>query len=340
MKIQILFLISIQSLSCMIVKQQTTTSNERILEGGLTDLLTTQTATAAVASIGASALLLNYISSNTAKKKSVEEEPFTPQYNEMYFTLVNTNKRHKELELLTYYANTYRKDLTNKCKIAVKLYLSTSGIGEESEIKEFFKLCKRFGNFAFDNLHLSQSFYKINHAFYYFVQSVEKELMWERVSTNKMRKAQMEDEIIDEKAKDELKRRERLKLLTAILDQAIQNSGKTMEEMERQYSVDFSLINQFYNGYFYPLFKDVLNTNKLQRNVKEIREDDNVNLDLLYGIDEEVKKAEDERISYDENVAVVDNFDDCGVMSLYRFYQVGWMEPLINIKEAFPVMID
>lgn len=324
----------------MIVKRGVTLRDKRVLEGGSQEDQAFDMEEPEIVPMGASSMLIGYIYNSVIHPKEGQEANFDTRYSEMYFELINRNDRYKELELLTYYAMTYKKDITNKCKLSIKMYLGASEIGSEAEIKEFFKLCKKFGEFVYENLHLSPSFYKINYAFTYYAQSLEKELMWKRVGVSKMKMHNVDDELIDQESKKELKKRERLKLLAAILEQAIASSGKSMKEIKLKYSVDFSLINQFYTQYFEKIFRDVLASGKIVRSVKKVHPNNYKDLDLEYGIDEEVVEAENQRIDDEEIVAVVDNFDDCNKNSLYRFYQVGWLEPLLNIKETFPVMVD
>lgn len=260
-------------------------------------------------------------------------------YSEIYRRFSQDNTKHKELELLTYFARTYQKDITNKCKIAVRIRLSLNEENYESELMEYYELCQQWGRHIIENIHQTEGFYDVDKAFEFYIMSVERELNWSYVELKKMKKdpsLQIKEDM-DSKEKENRQRAKRKVQLISFLE-AQKNLSDRHAPNVYEYPIDFSLVKAFYSKSFEYLFEDMFDHGKLDRCTIYLNSKGVKYFDELYSISNEQVQGEEERMEEGSNVSVVDNFEDAGVNTIYKYYQAGWMQPLVDVRGYYPTL--
>ena len=285
--------------------------------------------------IGASSFLVGFI---YKLMKSVKVKQPMENYSAMYRRFAQDESKTKELEVLTYFAHTYKKDIVNKCKIAVKMWIKDQ-TEPEREIEQYFKLCQRWGQFVIDNIHQSSGVYDVEKAFYYFSMQVEKELNWSRVDLEKLKRDPDSNKSakIDAGKNENNAQNDRLKNLTRVLEAHFDLTRNTQTNL-KDYPIDFSLVKSFYSNYFEPFFSDLLTTGELQRYTVSLNSKGADFLDKLFAITDRQIESENRRIAMGKRISQVDNFKDVNSKSLYRYYLPGWHEPLVNVYDDYPTL--
>lgn len=285
--------------------------------------------------IGASSFLVSFLYNlmGTGRVRKIIEN-----YAAMYRQLTQDPQKMKELEVLTYFANTYRKDLVNKCKIAVNMGISLSDIKAPNEQSQFFELCQGWGNFVIDNIHQTPGLFDVDYAFNHYVMLVERKLKWSRVDQKKNKREVSVDPSVISITNTDISSPDPKQILLVLFIDALKKSSNNSHMNLNEYPLNFSLMKAFYKNSYDVLFEDLLTTGTLERYKVSVNASGASYLDKLFSITEDETVNEFVRMRNQQFVNVVDNFVQTSSTSMYRYYLAGWNEPLLNPKDYYPTL--
>lgn len=227
-------------------------------------------------------------------------------YSPMFYHIIK-NKKLKELELLMFYMKTYTKDITNKCKIAIK-----KDLGNNKHYKNFILRCQIWGRFVLKNLPMSIYFFKPKYAFRNFYTLVKSgSLDFDELNEEKI----LEEEINE--------------IFFNTISSEIAFSS---EQSEKMTYIDFKVILDFYGQNFEKMFEDLLEKKEIQRTKIYLDKETRNYLDEYYKINKDIVDKEDKRIKDEIRSEPIDGFENSTCKNLYRYYQIGWLEPLFNFN--------
>ena len=254
--------------------------------------------------LGSSIFLLETY--NLSKIEKSEEWKKNVKYSPMFYSIIKNNKL-KELELLMFFLKTYTKDITNKCKITIKKDLS-----ENQYYKNLILRCQIWGRFVLRNLPLSIYFFKPKYAFRNFYTLIQSGAIdFEELNEEKILEEEINEIFFNTLAKE---------------------IALSQESEELTTYIDFKVIFDFYGENFEKIFEDLLNENKIVRKTILLNKRERNVLDKYYGIDTEVVTKENDRIKNKVEAEPKDGFEDATCDNIYRYYQIGWLEPLFNFN--------
>jgi hypothetical protein len=250
--------------------------------------------------IGASGFLSGFLlESNETKWKA------NPNYAPAFYDIIK-NKKLKELELLMVYMKTYTKDITNKCKIAMKK--------EHKENEHYNNLilrCQLWGKFVLKSLPTTIYFFKPKYALRNFFTLIKSGVI------------QLEELDEDQDLKETLN--------TIFFDTLTLEIAMSKIKTENHY-VDFNLILGFYGNNFKNIFDDILIHKKILRIPKLMKSEERAIFDKFLNVSPEAAEKEEERLIKEMKVEPVDGFEETTYKNLYRYYKIGWLEPLFNFN--------